>query len=114
MKTLLQKVVIPTVLTLGLLGFVGGLGSSVAGAATRPAVPATASATWKGTVLSQDVAKDRFKMLTLKGKTFRVDFKSTTKWTKGTAADVKRGVWVSVTGTISKAIITATSIAILS
>jgi len=82
------------------------------GLATVAAVPAGASTTSKmysGKVKTADTKKDTF-TLTVGTKTYTVVYTDMTKWTKGSAADLKAGASVSLVGKISGMKITASSI----
>ena len=69
------------------------------------------AATWTGTVRTSNIQKHTF-TITVDTKTYTVDYSSKTKWVKGKAADLKKGVKVKVTGTLSKSTIEATSISV--
>lgn len=109
MKRYLPRVVAPAALALGSLGLVAGLAVSPAGASGRPAVVAVKSASWSGTVKTVDTKKDWF-TFTSGSKTYTVDYNSMTKFSKGKATALKKGVKVTVAGTLSKTTIKASSI----
>ncbi len=110
MRRYLGKGAVAVAMTAGSLGIFAGVAVSSAGAAARvPAVVAKTS-TWTGTVDTVDSKKDTFTMTV--AKKYRVDYSSSTKWTKGSATDLKKGAKATVTGTLSKVTIKATSISI--
>jgi hypothetical protein len=104
MKKMIARIVVPTVLAASTLGFGVAVLSAPAGATT-----AVTAKSYAGTVKAADVTKDRF-TLSSGAKTYTVVYTAKTKWAKGTAADLKTGAAVTVTGTITKTVIHASSI----
>jgi len=105
MKRIFAKAVVSTMLAVGSLGVV-----AVATVPAGAAPAAAASKTFGGKVKTVDIAKGTF-TLTSGAKTYTVAYKATTKFTKGSAKNLKVGVAVSVTGKLVKAVIEASSIA---
>lgn len=104
MKRIITKAVVSTMLAAGSLGIVA-VATVPAGAASAT----VASKTFSGKVKSVDIAKDTF-TLTSGAKTYTVAYKATTKFTKGSAKNLKVGVAVSVKGKLVKTVIEASSI----
>ncbi|MGB8197399.1 MAG: hypothetical protein WCF25_10380 [Acidimicrobiales bacterium] len=104
MRKLITRVVVPTLLATSTLGLGVAVLSAPAGATT-----AVAAKSYAGKVKTTDVKKDTF-TLTSGTKTYTVVYTAKTKWAAGTSADLKAGVAVSVTGTIAKTVIHASSI----
>jgi len=107
MNRIFTKVIAPTLFVVGSLGMGAAVVAAPASAATKSAT--IAAKTYSGSVKAVTKGKDVF---TLKsGKTtYTVDYTKSTKFTKGSASNLKVGVPVSVTGKLSKSVITATSI----
>ncbi|MHB8379954.1 MAG: hypothetical protein ACYDB2_08570 [Acidimicrobiales bacterium] len=105
MKPIITKVAMSTMLAVGSLGMVA-VATVPAGAASHTVAPRA----FRGKVKTVDIAKDTF-TLTLGAKTYTVAYKATTKFTKGSAKNLKAGVVVTVTGKLVKTVIEANSIA---
>jgi hypothetical protein len=109
MKRRLPRFVAPVALVLGCVSASGGVAVSTATAGTVAAVVAPQTSSWSGTVATVDTKKDRFTMASHK-KTYTVVYTSKTVWKKGSSADLKKDVKVTVSGTLAKKTITAKSI----
>jgi cytochrome c-type biogenesis protein CcmE len=115
MRKFITKAMIPALFAVGSLGLGAAFLAAPAGATTppkhAPAGAISASATYKGTIKTTDAAKTIF---TLKdgSKTYTVFYRGAVKFTKGSAASLKVGTTVSVTGNLvkSKSLLHATSI----
>jgi len=100
----------------GSLGIGTAIIAAPAGAASRPthkppAGAISASATYKGTIKTADAAKTIF-TLKVGSKTYTVFYRGAVKFTKGSAASLKVGATVSVTGNLikTKSLVHASSI----
>ncbi len=89
---------------------------ALATATTLPAAAVTSHAmmqhTWHGTIEKVNAKMGTHESFVLKdgSKTYTVDYTTATKLTMGTPKDIKAGAMMSVTGTLSKGVITATAL----
>lgn len=107
MNKIFTKALVPTLLLAGSLGASAIAVATPANAATKSKT--VAAKTYSGTVKSVTAGKDVFS-LTAGKSVYTVDYTKMTKFTAGSTKSLKDGVKVSVTGKLSKSIITATSI----
>ena len=96
MNNKFAKVVLPAVLAVGSLGL-GALATVPAGASTKAPHTTSATASLTGKVARSNVAKGMF-WLKVGSKTYRVNFTSATKFTKGTSTSLVKGAAVTVSG----------------
>ena len=101
---------VPTLVLVGSLG-ASAVVAAPANAATKAKAKAkpVAAKTYSGTIKSVAKGKDVFALTSGKGH-YTVDYSKMTKFTKGAAKDLKDGLKVSVTGKLTKSVLTATSI----
>jgi hypothetical protein len=116
MRKYITKAVVPALLVVGSLGLgTAFIAAAPAGATTppkhAPAGAISASATYKGTIKSTTASKSIF-TLKVGSKTYTVFYRGAVKFTKGSAASLKVGTTVSVTGNLikTKSLVHATSI----
>ena len=107
MNRIFTKAIAPTLFVVGSLGMGVAVVAAPASAATKSAT--VTAKTYSGSVKAVTKGKDVF-TLTSGTTTYTVDFTKGTKFTTGSASSLKAGVAVSVTGKLSKSIISATSI----
>ncbi len=99
---------VPTLVLVGSLG-ASAVVAAPANAATKAKAKPVAAKTYNGTIKSVAKGKDVFALTSGKSH-YTVDYSKMTKFTKGAAKDLKDGLKVSVTGKLTKSVLTATSI----
>jgi len=106
----ISRYALPAALALGLISVAGA--PVAASAAARPeAVTTHYTVTWAGVVNSVNVKQHRF-VYTWDGGKYTVTYTSKTKWSKGTAKSLKKGLHVTVTGNLKGSTIAATKIVV--
>jgi len=104
----ITRCALPAAIAIGALGLGVGVVGSTAGAAVPTHVALVSKSVTKSGKITT-TGKDTFTFKSGKT-TYKALYTSHTHFTKGDAADLKKGVTVSVTGTLVKSTITATSI----
>lgn len=110
MKKIISKTMLPGLLVVGSLGLMTAVVSLPAGAASKaPKATAVAAKTFTGKVSHDNFAKRTFTLTSGRAK-YTVHYSVKTNFTKGSAANLKTGASVSVTGKLLKTVIQASSI----
>jgi ABC-type proline/glycine betaine transport system substrate-binding protein len=106
----IARLALPAALAVGSLALATGAPASAA--APSHATVAPHSVTWPGVVDSVNLAKHRF-VFTWAGYRYTVTYTSKTKFTNGTAKKLKKGLHVTVTGSLKgSTVLAATKIAV--
>jgi len=111
MKKIFARVVTPAILIIGSLSFGAAMVTAPAGASTHATAKTAAvtAKTYSGVVKSANVAKRTFTLASGTAR-YNVHFATSTKFTRGTAANIKVGTAVTVVGRLSKNVVHAISI----
>ncbi len=105
----LAKLGVPVVLAVGSITLAAGAAPAGAATSSSHGVVAHSSVTWAGVVDSVTPSKHRF-VYTWDGYRYTVTYSSKTKWSKGSAKSLKKGLHVTVTGNVNGSTIAATKI----
>ena len=99
MKRLFTRLVVPTILAVGVFG--GGLGAVASPATAAPTSHAKATQTWHGKIVKLDAKMGTTEAFTMTDdmKVYVVHYDSMTHWVMGTKKNIKVGALVTVTGT---------------